>query len=749
MLINNQEQHELHNKNSQPVALLCLALLLMAPGGAEAKLNFRAITGTTTGESPYQAISADFNGDGHPDLATANNADGDNDSVSVLLGKGGGTFQAKQDYAVGNGPFSVVASDLNGDGYLDLVTGNYSDYSISVLLGKGDGTFKAKQDYAVGSAPSSVIASDLNGDGYPDLAISWGDGVAVLLGKGDGTFKARQVYATGSLAYSVLASDLNGDGYLDLATANRVGNSVSVLLGKGDGTFKAKQDYAVGSAPSSVTVSDLNGDGRPDLATANEKDNSVSVLLGKGNGTFKAKQDYAVGDAVTRRSAPRWVTASDLNGDGRPDLVTANQKGNSVSVLLGKGDGTFKAKRDYAVGSAPRSVTASDLNGDGRPDLATANPEDNSVSVLLGKGNGTFNIQSVNGVYRVGSAPNSVAASVAAFVAAFDLNGDGYLDLATANQKDNSVSVLLGKGNGTFNAKQDYAVDIDPNSVAVSDLNGDGHFDLATANWNWDVFDNGSLSILLGKGDGTFQTKQDFSISAPSSLSALSSVVASDLNGDGRPDLITGDIINGSLSVLLGNGDGTFQAKQDYYYVGSDSVAVSDLNGDGHPDLVTNRSLLLGNGDGTFQTKQDYAVGSHPIWAAVSDLNGDSYLDLATVNRNQIGYDSSVSVLLGNGDGTFQTKQDYAVDGVPNWVAASDLNGDGHLDLALANRSSNSVSVLLGNGDGTLQKPKSFGVGHSPCQVAFGDLNGDHKPEVVTANCNSNTVSVLINQSTR
>jgi hypothetical protein len=216
-----------------------------------------------------------------------------------------------------------------------------------------------------------------------DLAIANGDAytVSVLENNGAEGFQAKVDYATGAFPVSVATGDLNGDGMLDLATANGAdgANTVSVLMNRGDGTFQAKRDFGVGyGTPNSVAIADLNGDGKPDLATANGGDfgNSVSVLLGRGGGSFRPKREYRVGS--------RSVTIGDLNGDRKPDLATANT-GRTVSVLANSGDGSFQAKLDYVTGGHPNSIAIGDVNGDGKRDMATANSSANTVSVLLNR----------------------------------------------------------------------------------------------------------------------------------------------------------------------------------------------------------------------------------------------------------------------------------------------------------------------------------------------------------------------------
>jgi len=342
---------------------------------------------------------------------------------------------------------------------------------------------------SVGSDPTSVTAGDFNGDGKLDLAVTNGgfNTVSVLLGNGDGTFQAAVTYLTGSGPASVTSEDFNGDGKLDLAVAvfgSQDGPSyVSVLLGNGDGTFQAAVTYAAGSRPNSVTSGDFNGDGKLDLAVANSNlgpppaRDSVSVLLGNGDGTFQAAVSYSAG------TAPGSVTSGDFNGDGKPDLVVANFDSNTVSVLLGNGDGTFQAPVSYLAGASPSSVTSGDFNGDGKPDLVVANYNSSTVSVLLGNGDGTFQA----------AASYDVAGDFAASVTSGDLNGDGRLDLAVAN--GSTVSVLLGNGDGTFQGAVNYATGPGPSSVTGADFNRDGKLDLVTVNRP-----HNDVSILLNAG---------------------------------------------------------------------------------------------------------------------------------------------------------------------------------------------------------------------------------------------------------
>jgi len=340
-------------------------------------------------------------------------------------------FGERSDFSTGSGPNSVATGDFNKDGRLDLALSNYFDNTVSVLLGNGDGTFKAHVDYATQLGPDSVVVGDFNGDGKLDLAVrnQSSNTVSVLLGNGDGTFQPAANFAVGSGTSSsrVAAGDFNGDGKLDLAATNYNDNTVSILLGNGDGTFQGQVVYPAGSGTSAIAVGDFNADGRLDLAILNNANNAVAIIMGNGDGTFQAPVQYSTG------SAPAWVNVADLNGDGILDLVVPNSGANTVSILLGKGDGTFQPHVDYAVPTGAVRSQVADLNGDGKPDLAIA-PwlSSNVVSILLGKGDGTFKAATT---YPTGSSPEHVVAG--------DFNGDGRLDLAVPDNGASTVSVLL------------------------------------------------------------------------------------------------------------------------------------------------------------------------------------------------------------------------------------------------------------------------------------------------------------------
>jgi uncharacterized delta-60 repeat protein len=336
---------------------------------------------------------------------------------------------------------------------------------------------------------------------------------------------------------------------------------------------------------------------------------------------------------------------------------------------------TFQAAQSYAAGNTPEAVAIADL-GNGHPDAIVPNANSNTVSVLLGNGNGTFAPQLI---YTVGGFPKALAVA--------DL-GNGHPDVVVANESSNTVSILLGIGNGTLQSATSINTGIFPDALAIADL------------------------------------------------------------GNGHPDIVVANSTSNTISVFLGNGDGTFQAPQSFPTgIGPDSIAISDL-GNGHPDVIVSNGadntlgVLIGNGDGTFQPQVTYATGNSPSSSLVVTDLGNGHPDALIGNFN----DNTVSVFLGNGNGTFQPQQVVNVNGETAGLTTADLTGSGHPDLIVTNYGGNAATVLQGNGDGTFQPALSFSTGTNPIAVAAADL-GNGAVDVITANSAGDNISVLINSS--
>jgi hypothetical protein len=360
------------------VYLLVGGSLLYAGSG-----SFQTHVDFSTGRGPGDIAIGDFNHDGIPDLAVGNRHD---NTVGVLLGKGNGTFSRQVIYSVANDPAAIAVGDINNDGNLDIVATSYTGGAISVLLGNGDGTFLPYHSYSSPCCPQGIVLGDFNGDGNLDVIVPdyFYSSITVHLGNGDGTFQTGVDYPAGSTPVRIVAADFNGDGKLDVATSDFIPNgTVSIFLGNGDGTFKPHIEYPCGPSPIWLAVGDINGDGKADLFTANwEPSGSVSVLIGNGDSSFQSPVNYDVA------SYPYAVNVGDFNGDGRLDVASANggTDSNSVSVLLGSGDGRLHNRIDYSVGTTPYQVGVAELNGDGAQDIVVPNYGGSNLSVLLNSG---------------------------------------------------------------------------------------------------------------------------------------------------------------------------------------------------------------------------------------------------------------------------------------------------------------------------------------------------------------------------
>jgi hypothetical protein len=644
-----------------------------------------------SGQASQGFLVADVNGDGNPDNLALSTS-----GLVVQLLDSGGNVIATKTSPVGFTPSAfnshVIAADFNGDGKLDVAVSYAGDSNLAggkvfLLLGNGDGTFSAPQAVNAGTAPLAIATADFNGDGKPDLAVAslTVQSISVLLGNGNGTFRAPVAYSSGQSTpdalRSLLAVDLNGDGFPDLAATTDL--QVSVLLNSGGGTFGQPLLTSVPFRPNYLAYADLNHDGKLDLAAAG-MNNAVLLLFGKGDGTFQPPAAYATGNA------PASLGILPIP-DGNTQIITADQATGSAWLMMVGPDGTTDAPQLHTAGGQMNGVAAGDLNGDGLPDVVVVGTP-NDLSVLLSQGT-TF---SAPVGYSLGSpGPQAVAMG--------DLNGDGKLDVVVANLSGPSVSVLLGNGNGALNAPTNTTINQTPRSIVLADFNHDGKLDAAVAAAGslpgTGGSDMGGVVVLLGKGDGTFQTPTVLTAGTARAVG----VAAGDVNGDGKLDLVAVMISPDyslqpvTLAVFLGNGNGTFApaitTKLQVKAQGTTTVAIGDLNGDGKPDL-----------------------------AVTSDNAG-------------------VDILLGNGDGTFREIAQPTADTLLYGVALADLNGDGKLDLLVL---SYDGAYLLGNGDGTFQPEIHVNSGLSPAGMAVAKISGNPAPVVVYADQNTSVVALQV-----
>ncbi|HEX4322708.1 MAG TPA: FG-GAP-like repeat-containing protein [Acidobacteriaceae bacterium] len=847
------------------------------------------------GFGPQSIVSGDFNGDGIADLAVGNSRD---NTVSIFLGNLDGTFTATATMLAVNAPGMLVAADFNQDGKLDLaVPSNTSSGAMTIFLGNGNGTFtQAATSPAVLNWTDLTVAGDFNRDGIPDLAVASQPAgiISMLLGNGDGTFSSSQITTSTGCISGLAPGDFNGDGKTDLAVASDCefnnGNPVLILLGNGDGTFPSVVTPQLTAAAESVVVADFNGDGKADLAVANNNGTAATILLGQGDGTFTIANL-----SPSFPTHPGTIAWGDFNGDGIVDLALPNVYNNTVSIYVGNGDGTFTLSAvTPPTGDEPLAIAIGDFNGDGLADVATADYFDNTVAILLSQptqtasavasgvviaevglhqvdasysgdtnyhpslsgtlplwgvppattttlsissggaavasitagsvvtltaavkagtkpltagqvnfcdasaayctdihllgavqltSNGTATFKFVPGVgthsYKAVFLENGSGAPSASVVSTLNVTaiagtkystttaiaqsgvagnytltatvtGVGsstpptgtvsFLDTTYANAVLGTASLGSATPGLTWLQSQTPATGTGPIAEVVGDFNRDGKADIATLNQS-----AATVTILLGNGDGTFAAVS----SSPVTGSTPYAITAADFNGDGNLDLaVANGDGTGTLTILLGNGDGSFTAAASPVAgEAPESIVAGDFNGDGIPDLLAglyNQTVLLvGHGDGTFAPPSLTLIpGVWPNSLVAADLNGDGILDVAAAN----GF-NAIAILLGNGDGTFRASETIEVQLYQSAVALADFNRDGKLDLAVTNSGQEALTVFPGNGDGTFAQTgvMTNTVQATPQGIAIGDFNGDGLPDIALSTGNFNVPILLGN----
>lgn len=625
----------------------------------------------------------------------------------------------------------IVAADFNGDLQIDIATAN-SDDTVSILQNTGHFTFAPRVDYSF-AAPIAMAGGDFNGDNVPDLVVTDGWSLRILLNKGDGTFDVSMAQPlAGSVFISLVAADFNGDGRTDVAVVARSSpvNIVTTLLSDGNGGFSSIVTQPLSyDIPIFMSAADMNGDGRPELVMSTWDDlffpttSRLSVLGGNGDGTFASPIDL---DVSTTLFYGR-LAAVDINGDAAADLVAA--QGDDMRVFLNQGDGTPALPVDYIW---PPNVDANlfftaDVNGDGALDVVA--PDVQYVHVLLNDGKGTY---SPPASYTAPLWPNWQSPNQ---IAAVDLNGDGALDLV--GRHSGALVTIENLGDGTFvsSLRTTHATDPGPWSIVAADFNHDGLSDVAvgTVSFKWPPPPNpeDTVDIFLNDGNGTFPTAPALRLQG---FNGVGSMDAGDVNGDGAVDLVVAEQYHATVSVWLNDGNGGFSQVGDYMQ--SDwphSVLLGDFNGDGYSDMVVNIRntntvrMLLNDGTGAFAFHADYSTGGNLAGGAAADLNNDGLLDLAVAS--DAGF--ALEVRLNQGGGVLGFASVIPLESLPVYpstVIAEDLNHDGYADLAATYGLG--VQVSLNMGGGQFAAAQAYPVGSYSKSIVAGDFNGDSETDL-------------------
>jgi hypothetical protein len=735
-----------------------------------------------TGSAPLQVVTADLRNIGIMDLIVA---EADSGTVGILLGNGDGTFQ-KEIELYGPGPvLSVAAADFNGDGKLDIVAGLAGSAATGPLVFfKGDGKggfgpaiFRPSESGVGSYATVTIQTADLNKDGLPDLVINDEGGVVngahAYLSAGDGTFKESQYFFEAGPFVNPLnaaAADFDGDGCPDVAVSTDAG-SVYLFHGNCDGTvgeFPSVELYGAGEAGAGLGIADVNGDGHLDVVISGitfdvgpygpPTGDSVSVLLGDGHGHLSPGKIF--------RGEPGMfsLAIADLNGDGKPEILTSNQDTDSVSIYVNDGSGGFGGASGAYVGYATDGVTGGainapfggpivkDVNGDGKPDILFIEyPMPGIVdawvlTTLLNDGTGHFG-KPLHSAVMDGT-------MIIYDLQLVDVRGTGKPDMVLlGGNNDVGIGTYIGfaanLGDGTFGPLRLTPFSGSPWIFDTGDFDGDGKLDLVVlGNTGQSTGFTDRITFMKGNGDGTFTpgANTDFGPAGSTGGSPRMSFVA-DFNGDHKLDLIITvndqvigpGSLNHSAYEFFGNGDGTFKPPvviiPDVY-----SLTMADVNHDGHPDLIEwvapftiagfgppTYKVHLGRPDGSFVDGQTYSPFGGIVSAITStgpsilrfngpllaDANGDGNLDILVPQRYN-GWDGTtggpvftqgyLQVLLGNGDGTFTPDHHiFNLSKIFPPDTAADINGDGKADLVEIDPWPSSYNVIPALGPTTIQ----------------------------------------------
>ncbi len=770
-------------------------------------LSFDPKVDFETGPDPFSLFTGDFDGDGMLDLAITNFNSGNTSTVSILRNTSSGgliSFAPKEDFSTGNGTIGVSIDDFDGDGKPDLLVGSGNSGMISIFkntsASAGSISFASRMDIMTITHSDHVSIGDLDGDGKPDIVFSVfsnqlvsiyrntsSGGVISFDSDGDysrGFYSSGICYSTGSNPENIAIGDLDDDGKPDITIPNYGSNTVSVFRNTGSSgniSFDAKIDFTTGNNPTRVSIGDLDGDGKLDLAVTNGQSNTVSVfknLCTTGNISFASKVNY-----ITAME-PTSVSIGDLDGDSKPDIAITNGTSGSISVLrniIYKPTITSFTPVSGVIGSTVTikgtgfSVTPTDnivYFGGVRAEVTAATETFLVVKVPIGAGyqpitvttnhltgysTQQFNVTfagtgTINSESFIKTVQYDVTGSSYFSGSTADFDCDGKLDIISVNYSGKSVSVFKNTstvGTISFADKIDSETESNPGAIAIGDLDGDGMLDFAITN---DVSRIVSVYRNISTpGTILFADRTNYSAGTyPVDISI------SDIDEDGKPDLIIANSQEAKVSILKNSGTvGTisFDNRIDFSTgSGSNSLSVGDFNNDRKPDIavtnyISNTLSIIKNtstiGTISFADKVDFSTNIKPLYISNGDINGDGKLDLiiSCFNLNEITVMQNTS---SEANISFSPNI-IDIGSSSNLISVGDLDGDGKPDLALPG-SALEVYVLKNtetSGSISFASKVGFSMSGSSNYVSINDLDGDGKPDMVVSAIGS--ISILRN----
>lgn len=749
---------------------------------------------SASGLAQWSAVAADFNNDNKMDFAAPIETAPGVFGVAVMLNTGGGSFQQTIiSNTKGVDGDQILVGDVNNDGNQDIiVVHSTAPSTFEVWLGDGAGNFNVGTHFLNPISSYYPLAGVLDyskGNGYPSLVFLDTQSPAHVwsITNNSGTFGpvSAPVNLSGGELSDVVFADFNGDGILDFAANDlSLSGQTAIFTGQLNGTFVesaglTNPNQSSGICNNAAGVLNNAGNGNYDLVSVNcgigGGPGSLTVYINSGTGTFPTGVVYypatELGNNTEVSVGPLAVTIADVNGDGKNDIVSSNNYGGDISILLGNGDGTLSVPDvGYSTGGSPStSALVADFNGDGFADIVIPDKEFSFV-YLQGYGDGTFRAP----MDFYSPVPDNLS-GYAEVIATGDFNNDGYADFVVGNCCDHQmgVTVFLSNPDGSLSKGTNYGVSGNYASVVVADFDQDGNLDFAAYDYS-----NNTIEIFKGHGDGTFTGIGTYSTGGSNGTSGVNfnRMVTGLFNGDKYPDLAVVSYNSQNISVLLndGLGDGGFLTATTYADNGSGSaIALADVNNDGKLDLIVPQNghgvdVFLGNGDGTFQTAKTSTFAFNSLGnLAIGDLNADGKADIAVTVADTTTPNVGLAVAKGNGDGTFATPVLFGITTqntalslpVPGDVKMCHLKGDGcavtgsgQFDLIYTNQTYNTVGILYNTGTnafaaGMFNSPVEYPAGSGSYSLALTDVNHDGATDIVTSNNNYAGVTVLLNAS--
>lgn len=702
------------------------------------------------GQRPSEVKAGDLDNDGDSDLVVAQQ--GFSTGFVVLINLGKGIYAAPVKYNSPKASEGIVIADFNNDGRKDVALTNsgvnLDGNSVSVFFNTGSGKFAPANNYTVGNYPIGIIAADFDNDGDHDIAVcnnlSNGGSVSILINKGDGTFYPAINVDGGGDPFRITAAKINNDNLSDLIIGNNTQN-ITILFNNGSNTFSkltlnVVSIFPIEDANATVKAADFDNDGDNDIIfssarTANSNNGQIALFTNTGNGIFNAPKFI---DLAFFTIGASDIDIADFNNDGRTDILAANFSGrvsDGYEVVLNEGNNNFSTPVIKPAGQSTSWVTAADVNNDNKVDVVTSDSYSLQVTVHLNAGNAKFPTPPLF------STSNSTAGSLDAA----DIDGDGDLDLVTSASSvaavGVTVTVLKNNGDGTFTNGVAYSIRGGGVQAKFRDLNSDGKPDLVFATAiSTPPYD---FHTAINNGDGTFGPRQTWSMNA----CGWNDIDAVDLDNDGDKDVVITEWLgcqNVALSarrifISKNNGNGTFSApliKIVNPFPGS--ITTGDFNEDGRVDIATGQSvsidLHLGTGTGDLLPPISFATQQSPYDIIARDFNKDGHLDIAACTESN---NEGMSILLGNGNGTFQPTQNYTGAYSPDLrnesgITSGDVDGDGNMDILVGNFASNDVSVYLNKGNGTFTFRGRVGMYYEVESPIYADFSGDGKGDIVS-----------------